>query len=129
MEKQYNEERLMRRLMKEAGVEEPSANFKNNIMEAIEGKHALSRVYQPLISPTGWMVTGVCVVISVGLLIWFSGLHIDLSADLGFTKNLKFPSIHLPELQLSRTMQYAIAFIALFFLQIPFLKNLITKED
>lgn len=129
MEKQSNEERLLRRLIREAGVEKPSANFKDKIMLAIEGKKAVPNSYQPLISPTAWAISLVVLVLATGVLFWFYGVPADLSANLNVAKLFKFPPVQLPALHLSRTMQYAIAFIALFFIQVPFLRKLIIRGN
>ncbi len=125
MEKQFNrEDELIKRLLNEAGTEKPSAGFKSRIMKTVEARDAEIKPYEPLISKTGW--TSI-VVISVLSLTGLSFLYADISLfnDLSFD----FPLfINMPEINLSRTMQYAIAFVALFFLQVPFLKRFLDRE-
>lgn len=125
MEKQFNrEDELMKKLLNEAGTEKPSAGFKSRIMMKVEARNAKIRPYEPLISKTGW--TSI-VVISVLSLTGLSFLY----ADISFFNDLRFEFPHfinMPEIDLSRTMQYAIAFVALFFLQVPFLKRFLDRE-
>ena len=125
MEKQFNrEDELMKKLLNEAGTEKPSADFKSRIMKTVEARNTEIKPYEPLISKTGW--TSI-VVISVLSLTGLSFLYADISLfnDLSF----EFPHlINLPEIDLSRTMQYAIAFVALFFLQVPFLKRFLDRD-
>lgn len=125
MEKQFSrEDRLMKKLLNEAGTEKPSANFKSSIMMKIEAKNAKIKPYEPLISKNGW------VMIAAIFLISMTGLSY-LYSDLSISYNLNFDFLHLmelPKIDLSRTMQYAIAFVALFLLQIPFLKRFLDRE-
>jgi len=125
MEKQFDrEDTLMKRLLNEAGTEKPSADFKNRIMMKVEARNVEIRPYEPLISKTGWMsITVIFILSMVGL----SYLYADISLFNDFS--FEFPRVlELPEIKLSRTMQYAIAFVALFFLQIPFLKKFLDRE-
>ncbi|MDR5589670.1 hypothetical protein [Christiangramia sp. SM2212] len=125
MEKQFSrEDRLMKKLLNEAGTEKPSAAFKNNIMAKLEARNLVIRPYEPLISKTGWILIAVFVSITMSILFY---LHSDISLsnhiNFNFMKKLNFPKI-----EMSRNMQYAIAFVALFFLQIPFLKRFMDRE-
>jgi len=125
MEKQFNrEDELIKKLLNEAGTEKPSADFKSRIMQKVEARNAEIKPYEPLISKTGW--TSIVVISLLSL----SGLSF-LYADISLFNNIKFEFLHLmsmPEINLSTTMQYAIAFVALFFLQVPFLKKFLDKE-
>ncbi|MBT8296504.1 MAG: hypothetical protein KJO51_08810 [Gramella sp.] len=125
MEKQFNrEDRLMKKLLNEAGTETPSADFKSRIMRTVKHRNAEIKPYKPLISRSGWLCIAVISTIT------FTGLY-SLYSDISFSSylNFKFPDlIDIPKLDLSRTMQYAIAFVALFFLQIPFLKRFLDRE-
>ena len=125
MEKQFNkEDRLMKRLLNEAGTEKPSADFKNRIMMKVEARNTVIKPYEPLITRSGWWtIAAIVAVVMTGLF--------SLHSDISFTGYLDFEFPHLfdvPKINLSRTMQYAIAFVALFFLQIPFLKRFMDRE-
>ena len=128
MEKQFNrEEELIKKLLNEAGSEKPSANFKSRIMANIEAKKAPVKAYKPLIPRAAWYVVGIVLILAMG------GLYFqftDFSIDLPGTSAMKFqiPKINLPNIHFSKTTQYAIAFVALFFLQIPFLKKYIDRQ-
>ncbi len=111
----------MKRLINDAGLEKPSANFSANVMKAIAVKKVV-REYEPLISKRGWLVLSVSLFLTVvGLYFFNSGYQIKI--DFSYFNNISIPTI-----ELSRTMSYAIGFIALFFLQIPFLKSLMEKQ-
>ncbi len=125
MEKQFNrEDELIKKLLNEAGTEKPSADFKSRIMQKVEARNAEIKPYVPLISKTGW--TSI-VVISVLSLAGLSYLYADISLFNHFNFGFSYFK-NIPEINLSITMQYAIAFIALFFLQVPFLKRFLDRE-
>lgn len=122
MEKQFKEEELfLRELMKEAGAEKPSADFRKNIMEAIEPKR-LAAPYKPLISGKGWFLFATALVLSgIGLFYVSAGWKIRM--DFSFLHTVSFP-----KLRFSAVMLYGIGFISLFFVEIPFLKRLLEKQ-
>lgn len=124
MEKQSNrEEWLIRKLLNEAGTEKPSADLKGKIMMAVERKSTPMPEYKPLIPQFVWFVViGGIILAIAGLYYMNSDLSIDLSA------NFDIPKFSMPELHFSKTMQYAIAFVALFFLQVPFLKKFLDSQ-
>ncbi len=125
MKKQFNrEDRLMKNLLHEAGVEQPSVNFRDRIMKTVEARGAEIQPYKPLISKQGWWsVAALSIIIFSGLFSLYSGIS--------FSGMLSIEIPHFPDIlkiDLSRTMQYAIAFIALFFLEVPFLKRFLDRE-
>lgn len=123
MDKQFNrEDRLMRKLLNEA-KEEPSVDFKIQIMKKVALRNAKIRPYEPLISKSGWIrIAAVIITFITGVTYLNSGISIP-------GLNFGIPDlVNIPEIKLSRTMLYAIAFVALFFLQIPFLKRFLDRE-
>ena len=124
MEKQFNrEEELIKRLLNEAGNEKPSANFKSKIMKRVEARNAQIRPYEPLISKSVW--TGII----AGMIVFIAGVTYSNSEISVSGLNFEITDlINIPEIKLSRTMHYAIAFVALFFLQVPFLKRFLDRE-
>ncbi len=123
MEKQFREDQLTKRLLKDAGLEKPSLNFTANVMKAIHAKQKVAE-YKPLISATGWIIfAGIFVLIVIGLYITTSGF--PPIPDLGISFNISW---NFPTIQLSQTMIFAICGLLLFLLQIPFLKGLMEKE-
>ncbi|GAA4316195.1 hypothetical protein GCM10023115_25760 [Pontixanthobacter gangjinensis] len=125
MEKRFNrEDELIKKLLNEAGMEKPSVNFKSQILHKIEARKVELTPYKPLISAPVWfLLAGVMLSSMLGLYI--------INAEVSFPYSINFDlfeRINLPKIDLSRNMQYAIAFVALFFLQVPFLKRLMDNE-
>lgn len=124
MEKQFNrEDELVKKMLNEAGIEKPSAAFKSRIMMAVENRKPVT-VYTPLIPKFVWYIVTGCLITAVGVLYI---MYADVSLSWSF--DFRIPQfIELPSIRLSQTMQYAIAFVALFFLQIPFLKRFVDRQ-
>lgn len=126
MEKGYRQDIFLKRLVKDAGMEKPSANFSANVLRSLTERRSI-KYYKPLISKKVWI--GLGLLYSIGILVFFI-FNSDLS--LGSNIYLPFPDlghfqINFPKIELSRTMSYSIALISLFFLQIPFLKHYLDK--
>ena len=125
MEERFNrEEELMKRLLQEAGTDTPSIDFKRKLMLKVEARNTEISPYKPLISKNGWI--GIASMFALAM----AGLFF-MHADITFISQLNFEFPHLfdlPQINLSRTMQYAIAFVALFFLQVPLLKRFLDRE-
>jgi len=125
MEKQSKHiDRITEKIIKDAGLHQPSTDFFSNVMEAIETQSVSQTiVYKPLISKTMWTILFALTALILVLLFIFpvfseTPLFGQLTIPEGF--NFKF---NLPEIHLSKTTIYGIGFLALFFLQIPFLKK------
>lgn len=128
MEKQFNhEEEFLRKLLKEAVIEKPSADFRSKIMMRIEAKKAPVKAYKPLISERNWYLVAIILVLAVGGIFFLVENSINFSGYPEYLR-LEIPEINYPVIYLSKTMQYAFAFVALFFLQIPFLKKIIDRQ-
>lgn len=125
MEERYNrEDELMKSLLKEAGTEKPSSDFKSNIMMRLESRKTELSPYEPLISKSVWMMLGGGMIASIlALYLINTEYFFDYNLDFEYLSSVKLPSIDL-----SRTMQIAIAFVALFFLEVPFLKRFLDRE-
>lgn len=125
MEERYNrEDELMKSLLKEAGTEKPSSDFKSNIMMRLESRKTELSPYEPLISKSVWIILGGGMIASIlALYLINTEYFFDYNLDFEFLSSVKLPSIDL-----SRTMQIAIAFVALFFLEVPFLKRFLDRE-
>lgn len=125
MEKQFSrEDKLIKKLLNEAGTEKPSAELKSRIMMAVESRKAVVTPYTPLIPKFVWyIVTGVILSAVMGLYLMYTEVSFSWSFDFRMPRYIDMPNIRL-----SQTMQYAIAFIALFFLQVPFLKRFMDRQ-
>ena len=114
----------MKNLLNEAGVEKPSADFKSRIMMTLEAKNTSIKPYEPLISKSVWLALGGLLITSI-LALYFINTGVSFSYDINFSF---LRAIEIPSINLSRTMQIAIAFVALFFLEVPFLKRFLDRE-
>ena len=127
MEKPFKEnDEQLRNWMKELPLDKPSPDFTNKVMGRIQAKSATTK-YTPLISKRSWYIIGL---IFLGASIW---LYFNPSTQLFANEQASlFDGIQFNNpfeaLQLSRTSLYAIAFLALFMVQIPFLKRLVEKN-
>lgn len=122
MEEQFNkEEKILRKLVKETGLEEPSAGFKTRLMSAIEEKAAKQVRYQPLIGRKVWIGVAAAV---VGILI-VTYLYPSGGADTAFGIDITSveTGLSMPKMEFSNTFLYGMIFLSLFLLQIPLLKK------
>jgi hypothetical protein len=117
-----NIEKITQDWVREAGLEQPSSAFVQNVMDAIEKRSATQKVYRPLISRRGWGMVAAVFVVGVALLYLFPIGEVSYFNDL---KLAEVSSIKNPfaGLEVSKTMVYGIGFLALFLVQIPFLKR------
>ena len=125
MEKQSkNIDRITKKIIKDAGLEQPSTDFFSIVMEAIESQSVSpSMVYQPLISKKIWMVLfALTAAVLVLLFIFPVFSETSLINPITIPEQFKF-SFNLPEMKLSKTTIYGVGFLSLFLLQIPFLKR------
>ncbi|QIE60596.1 hypothetical protein G5B37_13790 [Rasiella rasia] len=120
-----NEEDIIRTLVQESRLESPSANFSKSIMEKIEVNTTVTAV-RPLLSTSGW-VAFVAFLIAGSVLLYLYPIDkvslADRLVDTLHTYKTSTPSLHV-----SRGAQYAFLFLALFLIQIPFLKRFLDKQ-
>lgn len=123
MEKPYSSlEKATKKWVQEAGLEQPSAAFSANVMKAISEKKKISTAYQPLITKRGWLVVVGVFVLSVLLLLFIPTSEFSLFDSL---QTPQLPAFNNPfdNWKVSKTFVYAIGFLLLFLVQIPFLKR------
>lgn len=108
--------------VKEAGLEQPPGNFVKNVMQSINAQVVGQRVYRPLLSKRGWFLASAFFVASIALLYFFPIGELNYLNDV---KIIELPAIKNPfeGVEVSKTMIYGIGFLALFLVQIPFLKK------
>lgn len=126
MEKQFNkQDSLVKEWMNELPMESPSPDFTSRVMERITAKATVTQ-YQPLISKRVWILIGI---LFVGALLW---LYFNPSSEMipaeatSFLEGFEWNN-PLTEIRLPKTVVYAIGFMALFLLEIPFLKRIMDK--
>jgi len=115
-------EKLTQAWVEEAGIEQPSLNFTHNVMDVIDARTSTSKVYRPLISGKGWSLVAVVFIASLVAVYLFPSGEFRYLKDIDFST---LPSIQNPleGMSVSKPMLYAFGFLALFLVQIPFLKR------
>ncbi|MCB0457809.1 MAG: hypothetical protein R2776_04860 [Flavobacteriaceae bacterium] len=127
MEELFNkQDAVLKKLLKEIPLEKPSLDFSKKVMLTIE-KQKVGKTYRPLISKRVLLGIGAIFILS---LVWLyfnpsSSMYSEEALSLSEKLNFKMP---FNPITLSKTAIYAIGFMALFFLQIPFLKRIIEKN-
>ena len=127
MEKPFNEKNdKLKQWMQELPLESPSLDFTKKVMQGISAKSELTQ-YKPLISKRAWWLIGILLLFSIAY------LYINPTSGTvpeGVTNLLGHLSFENPikKLVLPKTAIYAIGFMALFLLQVPFLKRLHDKQ-
>jgi len=127
MEEQFKD---FGKLIKEGGLEQPSANFVNTIMDKITPASESSVVYTPLIGKNAWRFIGFCVVLCLGFAMYFSGTAEPIFSfkDISI---FKLSDVHNPLGTIfdSKTTLYGISFLAiLLMVHILYLKRRIDKS-
>lgn len=126
MEEQFkNIDRLTKKLLQEAGTHKPSSNFLNNVMLEVE-QTAIKKAYQPLISRSTWLVIVVLSVVLILVLTAFPFPQLSFISDLQLSEKLNFQN-PFSGIEFSKTTIYAVGFLGLFLVQIPFLKHYFEK--
>lgn len=122
MEKPYNnEEELVKKMIKGLPLERPSSDFTQKVMQQVL-RRSLKNSYQPLISKRAWLVIAMMFILGVLWLFYNPETSLIDSEALSWNNKLQFKN-PFETIELSKTTIYAIGFMALFLLQIPFLKR------
>jgi hypothetical protein len=122
MEEQFkNIERGIEKLVKEAGLDKPSANFLSDVMSAVN-QTAIKQEYKPLISRSTWFIIGTLFGTSFIALYFYSSPELSILQDLKLFEKISF-KMPVSEFQVPKTAVYAIGCLGLFLFQIPFLKS------
>jgi len=115
-------EKLTQKWVKEAGIEQPSLDFVQKVMDAVDVSASKSKVYRPLISGRGWSLVAILFITSL------VAVYLLPLGESGYLKSIDWSnllSIQNPfeAIKVSKPMLYAIGFLTLFLVQIPFLKR------
>jgi hypothetical protein len=115
-------EKLTQGWVQEAGIEQPPLDFVQKVMDAVDASAKKSKVYRPLISRRGWSL--VAVLFGASLVIGYL-IPLGEFAQLDSIDFSNLPSIQNPfeDMKVSKPMLYAVGFLTLFLVQIPFLKR------
>ena len=117
---------LARKYVNEAGIDKAPQGTYDAIMKQIEALNAYSISYKPLISRKGWFLIATFVLIFFVGLFWvpIERFYLD---NLPEMSSLKISEV-LAKLELSKTTLYAIGFLGLFLIQLPFLKRVLDSK-
>ena len=132
MDKQSNKiDKLTHKLINEAGLENPSAEFFINVMDKIEAqKVSQPIVFEPLISKKMWMLIALLTIVALVLLtiypVFTESSFYQLPSLNKFA--IQLPEVQFPEIHFSKITVYGIGFLSLFLIQIPFLKKQIDQR-
>jgi len=126
MKTENNIEGFTKSIIKEVGLESPSADFVSNVMKAIdvENKKVVSLNYQPLISNLGWFVI---IILLMGMSIFISLSNFQSSEIFSILDSSylnKFNEIDfINNLNFSTTFTFSVLLFAVFMiLQIMYIK-------
>lgn len=121
------EERLIAKMIKEAGLEHPSAGFADRVLDSIKPTPSIQTSYKPLITIQGWLVITIAIVIT---LIMVSKTNVGEFGLFDSFSSSNFISLTnlFNGFRVSNTMLYAICLLGLFWIQIPLLKRWMHKN-
>lgn len=127
MEEQFNkQDALLKKLLKETPLDKPSPLFLQKVMQKVEATTS-KKAYQPLISK--WGILAIVLSLLAGCLwLYFNpgSSLIDTNA-ISWRDKIQF-SNPFENLKLSKTVLYAVGVMALFLVQIPFLKRIVENK-
>ena len=116
-----------RKIVKEAGLSKPSPDFLSNVMEAVnQTAVAPVKVYQPLLSKVAWLVFSAFLLGSMALLYFLPEGEVSFFDKINFDRfSFELPSM---DFHFSKTFIYGLGVLALFVIQIPFLKIFLDRR-
>lgn len=128
MEKHFkNEDQLLKKLIQESELEQPSLDFSKRVMEQITEQEN-KVVYTPLLPRYLKIFIVLLLVAAVGWLffnpsssIFAFGENQDFIATTDWTS-------FLPNVSLSKIEVYALLFLGLFLIQVPYLKRMLDRQ-
>jgi len=111
--------------LERAGLEKPSVSFLDDVMEKVE-QTSIQTVYTPLVTKKGWWLVAAVFVGVVAMLYFYQPEILPY-----FSNSIQTPMFKNPfeDVEVSKTTIYAIGFLGLFLVQLPFLKRLIGNQQ
>lgn len=122
-------EDLLKKMIKDAGLSKPSSNFAQSVLASVQANSRPQPIYRPLLSKKVWIILLAIILIAfIGIYYLPFSNEQSLLEKAGLTNSFDF-RLSLPDFRISRTLTYAIGFMALFLIQIPFLKRYLEKAE
>ena len=128
MEKPFNNiNKLTKKIIKEGGLHQPSDSFLGNVMETVTLQTVQQEIYRPLISNKIWVFILITLSTMVVILYLNPPLEESFLSQFNIAGKLSFEN-PFSEIKISKTILYGIGFLALFLIQIPFLKRYFERD-
>ncbi|MEZ4875117.1 MAG: hypothetical protein R2793_06640 [Flavobacteriaceae bacterium] len=120
------QDEILKRMVKELPLEQPSPGFSAKVLQQLEVKSALKR-YRPLIPRRVLVLCGILFSLALVWVYWNPENRFFTTNPTTVLERLDIKN-PLASLHVSKTTLYAFAFMALFLVQIPFLKRMLEKH-
>lgn len=118
-------------LVKEAGIDTPSANFLDKVMHGVENTRSYKqKAYEPLISGNLWVVIMSLLICLVCLALFLPDTEKSVFSKINFSilNNIKIDNPFV-NFKFYKATLYGVIFLAILFLiQLPFLKRRIDEN-
>lgn len=118
---------LTRKYVNEAGLDQVPRGTYEAIMQQIEALNAYSIKYRPLISRKGWVLICAFVILFCVGIFWVPIERFYMTNLPSLENNAVVQT--LSEFSLSSVTLYAIGFLGLFLIQLPFLKRILDRQQ
>lgn len=120
-------DKFTKKWIQDGGLETPGPNFNENLMKAITSSKKPVSVYRPLVNAKGWLLIA-AMLIGVGVFLYFNPSDSHRWIDSLAVTNKMSLDLPFEPIQISKTVIYALGFLSLFFIQLPFLKRMVEKK-
>ena len=122
-----NIDKLTQKIIKEGGMHQPSDSFLQNVMETVSLQTVQQEIYRPLISKKIWVFILIMLITIVVIQYLTPPLEESFLSQFNIAGKLSFEN-PFSDVKISKTILYGFGFLALFLIQIPFLKHYFEKD-
>ena len=121
------EETFLKNIIQDLPLDKPAVDFSKRVMQRIDAKEATIQ-YQPLITTPWKIVIGIALVLVFGWLVMNTGAASNSWLNFKWLNEMSVWNNLNASFKLSKTAVYAILFLGLFLLQVPYLKRMLEKQ-